>query len=244
MFGRLWAWVRGLSDVATLIQLAGSVGGATVLAILIPAVLQAVLGLPVALRVALGIGIFFVALAVILAVLKAVLERGASNAAGDAPVPPPRDSASEAPSKPYPPIRDDELHKKLFEKRTVYIADFARKFVEMDLVDNIDLLSNALVIRGRTFEDCRIHGPAVLVEGYTPEKTDLFAGSNFWKGNAFWDAPEGEHHTGVIVLKNCTFRDCRFTNVGFLPPSGGFAETQRKRRERRERSKESSTDQQ
>lgn len=77
MFGRVRAWIRGLAELATVIQLVGSVGGATVIAILVPALLQTALDLPLALRVVLGVGLFFVALAVILAILKAVLERAA-----------------------------------------------------------------------------------------------------------------------------------------------------------------------
>lgn len=75
MFSKVYAWVKGLAEVATIIQLLGSLGGATVAAILFPALLQSALGLPLLLRVVLGFSVFFVALAVILAILKALLER-------------------------------------------------------------------------------------------------------------------------------------------------------------------------
>ena len=82
MFGKAYAWVKRLAEIASIIQLAGSLGGAAVLAILAPALLQSALNLPTILQVALGIGVFFVALAIILAILKALLERpsGSSKA--------------------------------------------------------------------------------------------------------------------------------------------------------------------
>ncbi len=57
-----------------------------------------------------------------------------------------REPTPDAPPNPYPPIRDDELHKKLFEGRTVYIADFARKLVEQDLIDSVDLFSGIIYL--------------------------------------------------------------------------------------------------
>ncbi len=62
----------------------------------------------------------------------------------------------------------------------------------------------------------------MLLKAYAPRRTNLFEGTNHWKGGEpFWDAPEsGQGYAGIVLLKECRFRDCRFANVGFLPPSG------------------------
>lgn len=75
MFGKVWAWIRNLSDIVTLIQFVGSVGLAGFSAILIQESLNLALELSLALRLLLGIFIFFMVLAVALAILKAVLQR-------------------------------------------------------------------------------------------------------------------------------------------------------------------------
>jgi hypothetical protein len=67
-------WIRGFFELADAISLLGSLGGATVLAILIPALTGAVLSLSTRLLVLLGIGVSFMALAIILAILQAVLK--------------------------------------------------------------------------------------------------------------------------------------------------------------------------
>jgi len=79
--GRVRAWFRSIAELATLIQFLGSVGGATVLAVVVPAILEDLIGLPVGLLILLGVGVFFLALAVILSVVKAVLERRAQGKA-------------------------------------------------------------------------------------------------------------------------------------------------------------------
>lgn len=75
MAGKAFTWLRRFFELAGAIQTLGAVGGATVLAVILPAATGAVLDLSTTLLVVLGIGVFFVALAIILAVLKAVLER-------------------------------------------------------------------------------------------------------------------------------------------------------------------------
>jgi hypothetical protein len=84
---KLWSWIRGLSDIVTLIQFGGSVGFAGFLAIVGQGALNAALGLSPVLRLLLAICIFLMALAVVLAVLKALLERASQSKAAQAPAP-------------------------------------------------------------------------------------------------------------------------------------------------------------
>lgn len=216
----MWSWLRGLSDIATLIQLAGSAGGATVLAVLIPAVLQTVFDLPVALIVVLGIGVFFVALAVILSLLKAVLERGSSaggrNLASNAVSGPPGTSTQDvqetsqhfpqrAASVAYPWAETAELRAPYIHNRSLYIFDLAHKNT---------------TIRGRTFEDCQVYGPAIVAPYYGEWPFDEAC---TWEEavdpiNLLWASIPNldRQYIGVIGLDNCTFRNCSFVRVGML----------------------------
>ncbi|NWE53056.1 MULTISPECIES: hypothetical protein [Brevundimonas] len=85
--------------------------------------------------------------------------------------------------------------------------------------------TGVFAIENRTFIDCLIEGPAVLlaVEGCN------FDGCNM--GEAHGDprnlmlAPQGAQRvTGPIPFKNCQFINCRFLGVGFTG-SAAFIET-------------------
>lgn len=74
-------------------------------------------------------------------------------------------------------------------------------------------------LRRRVFENCRIHGPAILV----PTNLGQIGGKTFvdctWaeNENAFYPpAPDGAHRqlTGVVALEDCSFRECYFVGVG------------------------------
>jgi hypothetical protein len=132
---------------------------------------------------------------------------------------PPTNSPQEPPQTPpegasalYPPIRDDELAEEYFEKRTVYISDFARKATELGW-------TNA-VIAGRTFKQCRILGPAVLAPMSTVQTSGYTFVDCWWADgvDAFWIACPEDHtnFAGVIGLENCLFQECAFTQVGIL----------------------------
>ena len=76
-------------------------------------------------------------------------------------------------------------------------------------------------IEGRTFIECLIEGPAVLLP---------LSGCNFDEcnmGDAHGDprnlmlSPVGPQRvTGTIVIKDCKFIRCRFLGVGFTGPQG------------------------
>ena len=76
--------------------------------------------------------------------------------------------------------------------------------------------AGSLVIENRTFIDCLIEGPAVLL----PLEGCHFDGCNM--GDAQGDPrnlllqPAGPQRvTGAVPLKHCTFINCRFLGVGF-----------------------------
>ena len=76
--------------------------------------------------------------------------------------------------------------------------------------------AGSLIIEGRTFTDCLIEGPGVLL----PLEGCNFDGCNM--GDAHGDPrnlmlqPVGPKRvTGAIPLKDCKFINCRFLGVGF-----------------------------
>ncbi|PLS84678.1 MAG: hypothetical protein CYG60_16645, partial [Actinobacteria bacterium] len=80
-----------------------------------------------------------------------------------------------------------------------------------------DLVRNETRIRGWTFEDCTIYGPAVIATlagtlihepTWTAENVDY----------VLWDAHGGEDRRweGLIGLQDCAFRRCTFVRIGIL----------------------------
>ena len=73
------------------------------------------------------------------------------------------------------------------------------------------------VLEGFVFESCDLKGPAVIV----PQ------GSNFASSRLVGDpdallweiAPDRPEVIGAILVRNCTFEDCTFLDVGFAGPA-------------------------
>ena len=68
-------------------------------------------------------------------------------------------------------------------------------------------------LTGKTFEDCRLHGPIVI--GIGNEFTMTYC--------SFTGSPEthlivttNEYVGGVLVVERCTFINCTFVNVSFI----------------------------
>ncbi len=112
----------------------------------------------------------------------------------------------------YPPIRDDELSKTHFERRTVYIAELARKAAGIKWKD--------AVLHNTTFVECRIVGPAVLALMNTGQfgGGDALIDCSFDEGTEVaWRPAWGyESYPGIVGAEDCLFRGCRFTRVGLL----------------------------
>ena len=71
------------------------------------------------------------------------------------------------------------------------------------------------VIEGRTFTDCRIEGPAVMLalEGVHFESTN-FGPTGGDVRNMLFRPMTGRMAIGAIPVRNCTFRNCEFHTLG------------------------------
>jgi hypothetical protein len=83
-----------------------------------------------------------------------------------------------------------------------------RSFRIVDLAEEIDP-----IIRGRTFEDCTIYGPAVVLPlDYITLEHNSFDGA---PEAVLWEIPdERAVIIGAIGLIDCIFRRCRFQGIG------------------------------
>lgn len=77
----------------------------------------------------------------------------------------------------------------------------------------VDLVGDEYIIRGRTFEDCTIYGPAVVV----PLDQIAFEHNSF-DGPLeaiLWEIPDEKNFiVGAIGLTDCIFRRCQFRGIG------------------------------
>jgi hypothetical protein len=80
-----------------------------------------------------------------------------------------------------------------------------------------ELAGRGGIVDGHRFEDCHVMGPAVIVV-----QGDFSLVENEIEGepDAFlWDiSPGRERVFGAILVKDCTFEGCDFTNVGIAGP--------------------------
>ena len=72
------------------------------------------------------------------------------------------------------------------------------------------------IIEGRTFTDCHIEGPAVMLvlEGTHFESTS-FGPTGGDMRNILFRPMSGLRAIGSIPVRNCTFRNCQFHTLGF-----------------------------
>ena len=80
--------------------------------------------------------------------------------------------------------------------------------------DNIQSGAGA-VIEGRTFSDCLIEGPAVMLalDGVNFESTN-FGPTGGDVRNMLFRPMTGRMAIGSIPVRNCTFRNCQFHTLG------------------------------
>lgn len=71
------------------------------------------------------------------------------------------------------------------------------------------------VIEGRTFTDCQIEGPAVMLvlEGTQFDRTN-FGPTGGDLRNILFRPMSGQRAIGAIPVRNCTFRNCQFHTLG------------------------------
>jgi hypothetical protein len=91
---------------------------------------------------------------------------------------------------------------------------FAEQYIQGKYLRIADLADADNVIEGRTFEDCHIYGPAVLfLLSYNDVGDSTFEGN---MNHVFLPAAPGAMvgaTGGVIGLKDCKFRRCRFQHI-------------------------------
>lgn len=90
-----------------------------------------------------------------------------------------------------------------FKEQPVYIADLARKDIEL---------------KGKTFEDCQIFGPAIIAPYYGSWPFYKCTWAEDDPDNLLWEGIlSREKYVGVIGIEtDCTFRRCHFVRVGIL----------------------------
>lgn len=212
-FGSAFLWVGHLGGSVSGYVFLWSLAGAFLVSPL-TFLLQA----PLLFQIPFSVGLFLLSFAALSSILGAVSTRRRSVSSDDvsdhvgpaaqqAQVPP-----SDASLALYPPVRQDELTGAFFEMRTVYIAEFARR------ASSIKYTTPTL--EQLTFVECRIVGPAVMVDLNTGRmEGDLFPDCKWDEGlDAYWapDFSRNQKYAGVIALEDCLFRGCRFSQVGFL----------------------------
>ena len=72
------------------------------------------------------------------------------------------------------------------------------------------------IIEGRTFTDCYIEGPGVMLvlEGTHFDSTGFGPSGGDIRGMLFRSL-NGKMAIGAIPVRNCTFRNCQFHTLGF-----------------------------
>ena len=108
------------------------------------------------------------------------------------------DKRSSTPPAPF--ATADELLTNHFKGRSVKLAD---------LVGKLEIT----IIRSKTFEDCDIHGPAVIyLMNYTKLVDNSFRGAL----DTTFIVTTQKVVTGVIGLEDCVFRKCNFHNISII----------------------------
>lgn len=109
-----------------------------------------------------------------------------------------------------PAATPDELRESYLNGRVVRIADL----VEED--------GGPPIVRNRTFEDCELRGPAIVVLlGTIITHSPLCIDDATQPAGAFWDAPTlGSRLYGVVGFQDCVIRRCDLVRVGFAAPPG------------------------
>ena len=91
---------------------------------------------------------------------------------------------------------------------------FEKEGVWLPLLAVHTMNSGEAVIKGKTFTDCVIQGPAVIavLSGTTFEGCNMGAASD---AASLLFAPQGPRLVGAIGLQECRFVRCRFVQIGY-----------------------------
>lgn len=108
-----------------------------------------------------------------------------------------------------PWVQARNLRAKDFKDEAISISDLFRE----------GLKAGETVIEGRTFTNCRLEGPAVIVvlDGVVFDATDFgYTGGDI--GKIVWRTEAKTGVVGAIPFKNCKFTGCSFFAVGYTGP--------------------------
>jgi hypothetical protein len=110
-----------------------------------------------------------------------------------------------------PLVEDHELQDKVYERRSLWMAEFARKIAPSGTAQ--------AVIRDRRFYDCRIYGPVVFGPLGRNEINGVFVDCEWIEEQpiVFWPTAEArEEYVGAVRLEDCRFEGCRLSRVGII----------------------------
>ncbi|MBI2261365.1 MAG: hypothetical protein HYU62_06840 [Caulobacterales bacterium] len=101
-----------------------------------------------------------------------------------------------------------------FGREIVARDTFEKEGVWLPLLAVHTMNSGEAVIKGKTFTDCVIQGPAVIavLSGTTFEGCNMGAASD---AASLLFAPRGPRLVGAIGLQECRFVRCRFVQIGY-----------------------------
>ena len=223
--------LRDFADLATLAQGLIVLSSAGFLAVAFQAIAETFLGLSIFERAALGIFAFLVFVAVFLSRLKSFRERRTSNK-----------SDLERLSVDLQEVQQerDHLRKKFREvelerddlkseneelileveklKQTSFDqADSSSSYFKYETLHIFDLARRRTIIKGKTFEDCEIHGPAVVAPMGNTDFVDCTFAEAVDRNSLVWTPTEEErNYVGGIGLEDCIFRNCNLYRIGLL----------------------------
>jgi hypothetical protein len=98
---------------------------------------------------------------------------------------------------------------------------FEKEAIWLPLLASHQMNGGDPVIRGKTFTDCMIQGPAVIVAlgGLSLDGCNLGIAS---KPENLMFRPMGDQIVGAISMADCSFIRCRFAQVGFTGQDEGL----------------------
>jgi len=86
----------------------------------------------------------------------------------------------------------------------------------------VDLARESLQIQNKTFVNCRIYGPAVVnPEGCDFRDIGWHVPINYYDKaveTIYIPLPNRDYLSGIIYLKDITFRNCDFKDISFIGP--------------------------
>jgi len=110
-----------------------------------------------------------------------------------------------------------DIHDEAFGRAMVARTEFTKEAVWLPMLSVYHLNAGQTVITGKTFTDCVIEGPAVMVALNDVALDGCNMGVTSNPMNLMFK-PLGDMIIGAVGVANCRFIRCRFVQVGFTGP--------------------------